>query len=263
MTAPAAPPPAQPAPLPPSSAGPPRQAFAKVLAAEYRLILRSIATPGRLAGVGSLGAIAVLTAVIRHANSPYHALDAGSGFFNGLLASLIPVAILVFGAAALGDLIDDGSLVYLWLRPVPAWVHVAAAWLATVTIAAPLVLAPTILATAIIDASPGLMGGAVLSGLVAVFAYAALFVTAGIRFRRSLPWGIAYILIWEGFIARAGKGAAKLAVHTYTSSILSQETGVHIKLASLSLPVAVLVPLLVGTAALAYACRRIATADVA
>jgi ABC-2 type transport system permease protein len=88
-------------------------------------------------------------------------------------------------------------------------------------------------------------------------------VTAGIRFRRSLPWGVAYILIWEGFIARAGKGAAKLAVHTYTSSILSQETGVHIKLASLSLPVAVLVPLLVGTAALAYACRRIATADVA
>lgn len=247
----------------PAPAAPARPAVGAVLAAEYKLILRTIATPGRLAGVGALGGIAVLTAVITHASSPYHSLDAGTGFFNVLLASLIPVSILVFGAATLGDLIDDGSLVYLWLRPVPSWVHVAAAWLATVTVAAPLVLAPTVLATAIIDASPGLMGGALLSGLVAVLAYAALFVTAGIRFRRSLPWGIAYILIWEGFIARAGKGAAKLAVHTYSSSILSRQTDVPLKLATLSLAVSVIVPLLAGAAALAYASRRVANADVA
>lgn len=247
-------PPAEPRPGPTA-----RTAFV----AEYRLLLRSIATRGRLVAIGGLAVLGLVTALAVNAASPDDRLEAAAGFVNGNLTTFVPVGVLVFGAAALGDLIDDGSLVYLWLRPVSSTVHVLAAWAATVTVAGPLVGIPVIAAAAVIDADPDLLAGAVLGLVVAVLAYGALFVTAGIRFRRALPWGLVYILIWEGFVASAGETAAKLAVRSYVRSILSNFAGVEMRLAEFATPVAVIVPLLVGAVALVYATRRLARTDVA
>lgn len=106
------------------------------------------------------------------AGNPIDPLARGVGFVNWEHRDVDPdVAVLVFGAAVLGDLIDDGSLVYLWLRPVPSWVHVLARWAATVTVVVPLVLVPVVVATAIIDTSPQLVEAAALGGLVAVMGY--------------------------------------------------------------------------------------------
>jgi len=231
--------------------------------AEYRLILRSIATVGRLVAIGALALLSLGTAIVVHLSHPYDPLGAGTGYVNANVATLIPVAVLVFGAASLGDLMDDGSLVYLWLRPVPGWIHVAAAWAATVTVILPIVLAPVVLAAAIIDPSSALIGSTVLAGTTASVAYAAIFVTAGVRFRRALPWGLVYILIWEGFIASAGKTATKLAIRSYVRSILSNGTGVPIKLAVFSTPASIAVPLAVAVLSLAYATRRLARSDIA
>lgn len=238
-------------------------ALGPVFFAEYRLLLRSVCTKGRLVAIGVLAALSVMTALIVALGDPFDPTDASVDFINRNVASLIPVAVLVFGAAVLGDLIDDGSLVYLWLRPVPAWIHVLAAWAATVTVVVPLVLVPMVLATAIIDHSAEVLAAAVLGGLVAVAAYAGLFVTAGVRFKRALPWGLVYILIWEGFVASAGKTATKLAIRSYVRSIISSITDVTLKLGSFSLGVGIVVPLVVAALALLYASRRLAKTDVA
>ena len=50
-------------------------------------------------------------------------------------------------------------------------------------------------------------------------AYSAAFVALGLRIRRALAWGLAYILIWEGAVANAGAGLAKLAIRLSTRSI--------------------------------------------
>lgn len=264
MTATDAPSPQPPAPavLPIRTAGIGPKA-STALWVEYRLILRSVATKGRIAAVTALAGIAVITGVAKHASNPYHSLDAGVGFASNMLLYIVPVAVLVFGAATIGDLVDDGSLVYLWLRPVATWVHVVAAWAATVTITVPLVIVPIVLSTAVIDSTNALLVGTIGGGLVAVAAYAALFVTAGIRFRRALPWGLVYILIWEGFVAAAGKGAAKLAVRSYVASILARETDIKIKLANFTMASAIIVPLVAAVVCLAYASRRLARSDVA
>lgn len=238
-------------------------ALGPVFAAEYKLLLRSVCTKGRLVAIGLLALLSVLTAAGIAASDPWDRLGEGVGFVNGNIATLIPVAVLVFGAAVLGDLIEDGSLVYLWLRPVPSWVHVLAAWAATVTVVVPLVLVPVVAATALIDTSPELLGAAALGGSVAVASYAGLFVTLGVRFKRALPWGLVYILIWEGFIASAGKTATKLALRSYIRSILGTMTDRHLKLGEFSLGVGVIVPLLIAAAALFYASRRLAKTDVA
>ncbi len=231
--------------------------------AVYRLLLRSVATPGRLIAIGVLAAVSMLTAVIVHLANPYDQLGAATGYVNANLSTLVPVAVLVFGAATLGDLADDGSLVYLWLRPVPARVHVLAAWAATVTICVPLVGAPVLLASALIEPNGSLLAGTAIGGLVAISAYSALFVMGGIRFRRALPWGLVYILIWEGFVASAGQTAAKLAIRSYIRSILAEYTGQSLKLAEFTLASGILVPLGVTVVALAYASRRLARTDIA
>ncbi len=275
MTSPAAPRP----PLPPTGpddpigpagpAGPATPAGraapdpATVFGAVYRLLLRSIATRGRLAAIGTLAAVSLLTALAVGAASPTDPLDAATRYANLNLTTLVPVAVLVFGAATLGDLVDDTTLVYLWLRPVPSWVHVASAWAATCTITLPLVGAPILLATAMIEPDADLLLATVLGAVVAIAAYSALFVMAGIRFRRALPWGLVYILIWEGFVASAGETAARLAIRSYVRSIISQLTGQELKLADFNLASGILVPLAIAVVALAYASRRLARADVA
>ena len=87
--------------------------------------------------------------------------------------------------------------------------------------------------------------------------------TLGVRVKRSLLWGLLYIFIWEGFVARAGETASRLAIRSYTRSILSDATGFALRLADISSPYRFVVPLLVLVAALAYATHRLRVQDVA
>ena len=70
-------------------------------------------------------------------------------------------------------------------------------------------------------------------------------------------------MIWEGFVASAGETATKLAVRSYVRSILASMTDTELKLGQFALWVGIVVPLLAGAAALAYASRRLAKTDVA
>ena len=56
--------------------------------------------------------------------------------------TLVPIVALVFASAALGDMREDGTLVYLWLRPMDRWPVVVGAWLASITVSLPLTLVP-------------------------------------------------------------------------------------------------------------------------
>ena len=238
--------------------GRPRGAWSGV----YRLLLRSVATKGRLVAVGLLS-LALVVVAASVGTRPYDTLVSATRFADSGLTLLLPVGCLVFASATLGDLIDDGSLVYLWLRPLSARVPVLCAWLVTVTICLPLIGVPLFVSAVLMDGSAELLSGITVSVLVGVATYSAIFVALGVRFRRALIWGLAYILLWEGFVATAGAAAAKLAVRSYTRSILSEYTGVGIKLATMPLMTSIVVPLVVGVLALAYASHRLRTTDVA
>lgn len=252
-----------PLPAPPAAPRQARPDTTTVFLAVYRLLLRTIATRGRLIGIGALAGISLVTAILVNSTGPYDPSLAALRFLDGNLTTLVPVAVLVFGSAAIGNLVDDGSLVYLWMRPVRPSVHVVAAVAATLTVVTPLVGLPVVLATAMIDSDPDVLKAAIVGGLVALVAYSAIFVAAGIRLRRSLPWGLVYILIWEGFVASAGDTAAHLAIRSYVRSILSQMTGVSLKLADVTLASGIIVPLVVAVVAVAYGTRRLARSDIA
>jgi len=229
----------------------------------YRLVLRNQVTAGRIIAVSALGGLAVLLGLgVRASDSIDIISDAATLIDQYGLQVVAPVVSLVFASSGLGDMVDDKTLVYLWLRPTPRIQVAMAAALAALTVCLPAVVVPLVLAAAITGAGPALTGGTAVAAAVGVAGYVGMFCAVGIRFRRALVWGLAYILLWEGFVANASKTAGRLSLRGYTRSVLSEYTGVGFKQASLSLPVAIVVPILVGGAMIAYAGFRLSRTDV-
>jgi ABC-2 type transport system permease protein len=228
----------------------------------YSLIVRTQTTRGRVGMLGVLGALGIVIAIsLRGAENR---LEAATHFIDGFgLALVVPITTLVFASAALGDFIDDGTMVYLWLRPVSRIKLALAAAAASLTVVLPLVVIPLTIAAAVSGAGNDIVVGTIVSTTVGVIAYTGLFVTLGVRVKRSLLWGLMYILVWEGFVARLGVTSSRFAISSYTRTILSSMTGFHLRLADLPDVASYAVPLGVTIAALGYAAHRLDVQDVA
>jgi ABC-2 type transport system permease protein len=211
-----------------ASVAPARPGTLVSLAALYRLLLRTQVTVPRLLGIGALAALSILLGLFARwdDNSAQAAADAVSSFGLGIL---VPLATLWLGTSAIGDLVEDRLLVYLWLKPVARWQLPAAAVLATVTVALPLTALP-LTACALVAGAGGVAGPTLLAVALAALAYAGLFVAAGLWFRRAVWWGLAFVLIWENVVAYSAEGAARFTVIGWASSILGRAPDVDIQL---------------------------------
>jgi hypothetical protein len=160
-----------------TAAAPTRPGSLISLVAFYRLLIRMQITVPRLLGIGGLGALAVLIGLFARFddNSSQAAADAVSSYG---LAILVPLAALWLGTSAIGDLVEDRLLVYLWLKPVPRWQLPAAAILAVVSVVVPLTAVP-ITVSAFIAGAGDVAWAALLAASLATLAYAGLFVAAG------------------------------------------------------------------------------------
>lgn len=234
----------------------------KQFRALYSLILRTQTTRARVIMLGALGLLGIIIAIpLRSADDP---LEAGMHFIDNFgLTLVVPITTLVFASAALGDFIDDGTMVYLWLRPVRRFKLALAAAAASLTVVLPLVVTPLAIAAAVVGAGSDLVVGTILASVVGIVAYTGLFVTLGVRVKRALLWGLLFILVWEGFVARLGDSASRFAISTYTRSIVSSATGFELELADMPNAASYLVPLGILLATLAYATHRLQAQDVA
>lgn len=228
----------------------------------YSLILRTQTTRARVLMLGALGLLGIVIAItLRGADDR---LEAGARFIDALGLTLVaPITSLVFASAALGDFIDDGTMVYLWLRPVRRFKLAMAAATASLTVVLPLVVVPLAISAAVSGGGGDLVAGTIWASIVAIVAYTALFVTLGIRVKRALLWGLLYILVWEGFVARLGDFASRLSIGSYARSILSSVAGYELDLADHTRAVSIIVPVAFTVAVLAYASHRLAVQDVA
>ena len=232
------------------------------MSALYRLFLRSQLVRGRIIGLGCLGLLAILLGFAVGASSGAGSRD-GAQLVSGYgLALFVPVSVLLFASAVLGDPNEDGTLVYVWLRPVARWKIVVAAMAATLTICLPLVVLPMGIAAALAG-DGALVVGTIASCTLATVAYAGVFTWLGLRVKRALVWGLAYILIWEGFVARAGATPSRLSVRASAQSILGRIGDAPSGLIEVGAGAAVAIPLAAAVIALALAVRRLTNQDVA
>ena len=239
----------------------PRPATLTTLSQLYTIVLRMQLTPLRLLGIGALGGIALLLGVLTGRNDdPVRATaDLAAGY--GITVA-IPLCILWLATSSVGDLVDDGLLVYLWLKPVARWQLPAASVLATSTIVLALIVVPLVVAT-LGAGTPGLALDVAVAGVLTTLAYSGLFVALGLWLRRALWWGIAYLLVWENGIARASEGASRLSVGGYGRSVLAQLADVDLELGGRPLVLSVVVLVVVAIGGWLAATYRYRHAEIA
>jgi ABC-2 type transport system permease protein len=221
-------------------------------------------TRARLAGLVGLGLLAVVVGLAIGLAGPPSPTVAGADLVNLYgLGILAPVVTLVIASAVLGDTIEDNTLVYLWLRPIPRMTIAGSAGLASFAIAAPVVVAPLVVAAALTGGSGALLVGTALGAALAVLGYTGAFVLLGLLTKRSLLWGVMYILIWEGFIARAGTSSSQFSVQYYARSVLAEVADVSLRLGDASMGAALTFPIVVTALALGIATVRLRHINVA
>ena len=226
----------------------------------YRLLLRTQVTVPRLLGIAALGALSVVIGVFARWDSDpsQAAADAVSSYGLGLV---VPLAALWLGTSAIGDLVEDRLLVYLWLKPVPRWQLPAAAVLATASVVVPLAALP-VAATALVAGAGDVALHALLAASLAGFAYSGVFVAAGLWFRRAAWWGLAFVLLWENAVANLAEGSARFTVVGWANSVLSAAPDVEVTLSAGSTTVALVVLPAVALAGWLAATVRYRRADV-
>lgn len=230
------------------------------LGALYRLLLRTQITVARILGIAALGALSVVLGAFSRWNSdPAQAAADATASYG--LALVVPLASLWLGTSAIGDLIEDRLLVYLWLKPVPRWQLPAAAVLATATVVVPLAALP-VAAGALVAGVGDVAVAALLAASLAGLAYAGLFVAAGIWFRRAAWWGLAFVLLWENAVAHISQGSARFTIVGWASSVLANAPNIDVSLSAGSAAAAFVVLPAIAFAGWLAATRRYLRADV-
>lgn len=188
----------------------------------YRILLRTSVTRGRLLAFVAGGALLDLIAYsIRVSDYASRETDLYQLLDVAALAIYVPVVCLVFSTSSLGDLAQEGTLVYVWLRPVARWKVVLVALAATLSVTLPLTLGPVELAVLLAGASGQAFWAITASTVMANGAYVGVFTAFGLRVRHALIFGLGYVLIWEAGIASLGKGPASASIRHYAESLLA------------------------------------------
>ncbi len=138
-----------------------------------------------------------------------------------IVAAILPIVTMALATAAFGDEIDDRTLSYLVLKPLPRWRIVAPKLMASIIVSGPLIIAGGVGATVIgveAEVQPALAVAAALA--VGGIAYASIFTWAGLVTTQALGFALVYVVLWEGVIVSFLPGVRYLSVRGYSLGIL-------------------------------------------
>ena len=182
------------------------------LGALFTLTVRQHTHGRRLLVLGVLFLLPCVLAIVLRSlarPAPPEALE-GALLFWLLPHGLAPLTALLYAAGIVGDEVEEQTLTYLLLRPIPRWALFATKLLATWCVTTALVsVAVVALYLACFWGTPDLTESVLPNRLprfvavmaLAQLAYCGLFGFLGVFTKRSLLAGIAYIVSIEGVLA--------------------------------------------------------------
>ena len=187
-----------------------------------------------------------------------------------VIRTVCPLVALVVGTGVIGSEIEDGTLVFQLVKPVPRWLTAVAKALVAAFLTAILIVPPVVVTGLLLggfgpDAVRISVGFAV-AALVGGTAYAIAFTALGVVTSRALIIGLGYTLIWEGILAGILEGTRFLSVRQATLGVASSLTGQDVGSDPLGIGVSVVILAVVivgGFAVASVALRRfqLRTAD--
>jgi ABC-2 type transport system permease protein len=134
---------------------------------------------------------------------------------------VMPLIALIVGTTVLGSEIDDGTAVYLLVKPVSRWRIVLAKAIVAAGLTAVLIV-PAVIVTSVLlsrgDLST-LVTAFTVACLVGGSAYAIAFLALSAFTSRAFLIGLAYVLIWEGVLAGLLEGTKFLSIRQATLGV--------------------------------------------
>ncbi len=136
---------------------------------------------------------------------------------------MLPLVALVFGTAALGSELEDGTAVHLLTKPIRRSTIVLAKIGVAGTLTATLLVPSTVIAGLLL-ARPGsgplsITFAMAIGVIVGSYVYVAIFVALSVATSRGLIIGLGYALIWEGVLAGLLPGSQVFSVREYVRGI--------------------------------------------
>jgi ABC-2 type transport system permease protein len=154
-------------------------------------------------------------------------------FFNALIreiviGTLLPLAALVFGTTAFGGEVDDGTLLYLLVKPIQRWQVLASklvvSVLSTLAVVIPAILLPWLVLSGhdiTVRVAESYFAGAAIAALL----YSAAFLALGLANRRSLVIGLLYVVSFEGIMSRSLPGFKSLSIREFALAVAKSASG--------------------------------------
>jgi hypothetical protein len=210
----------------------------------------------------------VIAAIIRLGGTTTGGSTLTAGLLDGLLVTtVLPLVALVFGTGVLGSELDDGTAVYLLVKPIERWRIVVSKLAVAAGITMALVFPATLLAGLVVGAGRGGESIAVAFALAVLpgsLVYAAGFVALSVVTNRALIAGLLYVFIWEGLLAGLFAGTALLSVRQYVLSLARWLAGGDGRAITSSVEVqtAVVLAVVVLVVSIVIAIRRLASWEV-
>jgi ABC-2 type transport system permease protein len=151
------------------------------------------------------------------------------GFATGVLDAvavtlLLPIVAVLFGTAAFGAEVEDGTILYLLAKPISRWAIVAAKFIGAVGVTALLTVVSVLISGAIVLGTGGETGAEATRAFMAAMlvgsvCYVSVFLTLSLFTRRALLIGLIYVLVWEGALSTLLPGIANLSIRQYALGI--------------------------------------------
>ena len=148
-----------------------------------------------------------------------------------LIAGILPLVMMVLATTAFGNELEDRTLSFLVLKPVPRSLIVLPKLLASIIVGGPILIASGVVATllgassvgavlVVIDGQIQAAAAVGLALLAGVITYATIFTWAGLITTRALAFALVYVFLWEGLVSSLLAGARYLSIRGYTLGIL-------------------------------------------
>lgn len=146
-----------------------------------------------------------------------------------VIRTVLPLVALVFGTAAIGSEIEDGTAVFLLAKPIPRWRTALAKLAVAAGLTAALTVPPIVLTGLLVEGFGGealaTAFGFALAAIAGGTAYAVAFTALGVITSRALVVGLGYTLLWEGVLAGLLDGTRFLSIRQGTLGVAAALTG--------------------------------------
>ena len=235
-----------------------------------RLTMRQLGGRWRVALIVLLGILPIALAVvvvIAEGDDKSFSSNFVNILLDGLLVGgILPIVTMAMSTAAFGNELEDKTLSYIVLKPIPRWHIVLPKFLASIIIVGPLIVASGAIAAWIgMDTDPRISLAVGLALFAGVTAYASIFTWAGLVTTRALAFAIVYVFVWEGLISSFINGVDYLSVRGYTLAImhgLDRDGLEELSVRVIELPAAVVGAVAVSVVFFFLTVRRLRNMDV-